>query len=82
MCFSLDRSPDGYSLFACSLDGSVATFHFEAKELGYKLSDSELDELKRSRYGDVRGRQSNLVRKLLKLYLKLRRKHQVLLLMI
>ena len=54
------RSPDGYSLFACSLDGSVATFHFEAKELGYRLSDSELDELKRSRYGDVRGRQSNL----------------------
>uniref|UniRef100_A0A8R7VFU9 Protein HIRA n=1 Tax=Triticum urartu TaxID=4572 RepID=A0A8R7VFU9_TRIUA len=56
----LSWSPDGYSLFACSLDGSVATFHFEAKELGYRLSDSELDELKRSRYGDVRGRQSNL----------------------
>jgi protein HIRA/HIR1 len=43
------------------LDGSVANFHFEAKELGYRLSDSELDELKRNRYGDVRGRQSNLV---------------------
>ncbi|TVU10554.1 hypothetical protein EJB05_44095 [Eragrostis curvula] len=57
----LSWSPDGYSLFACSLDGSVANFHFEAKELGYRLSDSELDELKRSRYGDVRGRQSNLV---------------------
>ncbi|ONM53730.1 homolog of histone chaperone HIRA [Zea mays] len=56
----LSWSPDGYSLFACSLDGSVANFHFEAKELGYKLSDSDLDELKRSRYGDVRGRQSNL----------------------
>ncbi|KAJ1288991.1 hypothetical protein BS78_02G131500 [Paspalum vaginatum] len=56
----LSWSPDGYSLFACSLDGSVANFHFEAKELGYKLSDSELDELKKSRYGDVRGRQSNL----------------------
>ncbi|KAM3295155.1 hypothetical protein ACQJBY_037798 [Aegilops geniculata] len=56
----LSWSPDGYSLFACSLDGSVATFHFEPKELGYRLSDSELDELKRSRYGDVRGRQSNL----------------------
>ena len=61
LCFSPGRSPDGYSLFACSLDGSVANFHFEAKELGYRLSDSELDELKRSRYGDVRGRQSNLV---------------------
>ncbi|CAL4958672.1 unnamed protein product [Urochloa decumbens] len=56
----LSWSPDGYSLFACSLDGSVASFHFEAKELGYRLSDSEMDELKRSRYGDVRGRQSNL----------------------
>ncbi|KAI4334258.1 hypothetical protein L6164_018969 [Bauhinia variegata] len=56
----LSWSPDGYSLFACSLDGSVATFHFEVKELGQRLSDAELDELKRSRYGDVRGRQANL----------------------
>jgi protein HIRA/HIR1 len=56
----LSWSPDGYSLFACSLDGTVATFHFEEKELGQKLSDAELDELKRNRYGDVRGRQANL----------------------
>ncbi|XP_050387732.1 protein HIRA-like isoform X2 [Argentina anserina] len=56
----LSWTPDGYSLFACSLDGSVATFHFEVKELGHRLSDAELDELKRSRYGDVRGRQVNL----------------------
>ncbi|EXB74962.1 Protein HIRA [Morus notabilis] len=56
----LSWSPDGYSLFACSLDGSVASFHFDAKELGNRLSDTELDELKRSRYGDVRGRQANL----------------------
>ncbi|XP_022755966.1 protein HIRA-like isoform X2 [Durio zibethinus] len=56
----LSWSPDGYSLFACSLDGTVATFHFEVKELGHRLSDAELDELKRSRYGDVRGRQANL----------------------
>lgn len=56
----LSWSPDGYSLFACSLDGSVATFHFEVKELGHRLSDTELDELKRNRYGDVRGRQANL----------------------
>ncbi|OMO49494.1 hypothetical protein CCACVL1_30986 [Corchorus capsularis] len=56
----LSWSPDGYSLFACSLDGTVATFHFEVKELGHRLSDDELDELKRSRYGDVRGRQANL----------------------
>ncbi|XAR59674.1 hypothetical protein NMG60_11015595 [Bertholletia excelsa] len=56
----LSWSPDGYSLFACSLDGTVATFHFEVKELGERLSDAELDELKRNRYGDVRGRQANL----------------------
>ncbi|KAK6926603.1 WD40 repeat [Dillenia turbinata] len=56
----LSWSPDGYSLFACSLDGTVATFQFEVKELGYRLTDAELDELKRSRYGDVRGRQANL----------------------
>ncbi|XP_057480797.1 protein HIRA-like isoform X2 [Actinidia eriantha] len=53
-------SPDGYSLFACSLDGTVASFHFEEKELGQRLTDVELDELKKSRYGDVRGRQANL----------------------
>uniref|UniRef100_A0A2P2KMA2 Protein HIRA n=2 Tax=Rhizophora mucronata TaxID=61149 RepID=A0A2P2KMA2_RHIMU len=56
----LSWSPDGYSLFACSLDGTVATFHFDVKELGHRLSDAELDELKKSRYGDVRGRQANL----------------------
>ncbi|XWS52866.1 hypothetical protein CRYUN_Cryun11dG0109100 [Craigia yunnanensis] len=48
----LSWSPDGCSLFACSLDGTVATFHFEEKELGHRLSDAELDELKRSSYGD------------------------------
>lgn len=53
----LSWSSDGYALFASSLDGSVATFHFEMKELGQRLSDTELDELKKSRYGDARGRQ-------------------------
>ncbi|EPS73840.1 hypothetical protein M569_00903 [Genlisea aurea] len=52
----LTWSPDGYSLFACSLDGTVATFHFDGDEIGYKLTDGELDELKKNRYGDVRGR--------------------------
>ncbi|KAK8582219.1 hypothetical protein V6N12_072411 [Hibiscus sabdariffa] len=56
----LSWSSDGYSLFACSLDGTVATFHFEAKELGHRLSDAELDELKKSCYGDIRGQQANL----------------------
>ncbi|PON76840.1 WD repeat HIR [Parasponia andersonii] len=66
----LSWSPDGYSLFACSLDGSVASFHFEAKELGNRVSDAELDELKRSRYGDVRGRQANLAESPAQLFLE------------
>ncbi|KAF2614503.1 hypothetical protein F2Q70_00011597 [Brassica cretica] len=49
----LSWSPDGYSLFACSLDGTVAMIHFEPKELGVRLTDAELDELKKNRYGDV-----------------------------
>ncbi|XP_010535679.1 PREDICTED: protein HIRA [Tarenaya hassleriana] len=56
----LSWSPDGYSLFACSLDGTVAMFQFDTKELGHRLTDAELDELKKSRYGDIRGRQANL----------------------
>ncbi|KZV52578.1 protein HIRA [Dorcoceras hygrometricum] len=56
----LSWSPDGFSLFACSLDGTVATFHFDANEIGHKLADTELDDLKRNRYGDVMGRQGNL----------------------
>ncbi|KAH9573919.1 hypothetical protein CY35_01G027300 [Sphagnum magellanicum] len=51
----LSWSPDGYTLFCCSLDGTVASFHFEAKELGQKISDSEMEEFKKSRYGDVRA---------------------------
>ncbi|KAF9595055.1 hypothetical protein IFM89_036514 [Coptis chinensis] len=56
----LSWSPDGYALFACSLDGTVATFHFEVKELGHRLSDTELDELRRNRYGDGKGQQAKL----------------------
>ena len=39
----------------------MAAFHFENKELGHKISDTDLDEFKRSRYGDLRGCQTNLV---------------------
>lgn len=39
----------------------MALIHFEPKELGVRLTDAELDELKKNRYGDVRGRQANLV---------------------
>ncbi|KAG6433091.1 hypothetical protein SASPL_104698 [Salvia splendens] len=56
----LTWSPDGYSIFACSLDGTVATFHFDVSEIGYKLTDAELDDFKRNRYGNARGRQGNL----------------------
>ncbi|KAG0489681.1 hypothetical protein HPP92_006544 [Vanilla planifolia] len=35
-------------------------FPFEVKELGQRLTDAELEELKRSRYGDARGRQANV----------------------
>ncbi|XP_075521978.1 protein HIRA-like isoform X1 [Primulina tabacum] len=56
----LSWSPDGYSLIACSLDGTVATFHFDANELGHALTDAELNDLKRNRYGDVKGRHGNL----------------------
>lgn len=38
----------------------MATFHFEVRELGQRLTDAELDELKRSRYGDARGRQATV----------------------
>lgn len=52
------------------MDGSVATFHFEVKELGQRLSDDELEELKKSRYGDVRGRQANLAESPAQLFLE------------
>ncbi|KAJ7568686.1 hypothetical protein O6H91_01G044100 [Diphasiastrum complanatum] len=53
----LSWSPDGYSLYCCSLDGSVSVFHFEPKELGQKISDAEMQDFKKSRYGDLQGRQ-------------------------
>ncbi|GAB4824717.1 hypothetical protein Ancab_007582 [Ancistrocladus abbreviatus] len=44
----LSWSPDRYSLFVCSLNGSMETFYFDVKELGLRLSDDELDELRRA----------------------------------
>ncbi|PQM33769.1 protein HIRA-like isoform X1 [Prunus yedoensis var. nudiflora] len=40
----LSWSPDGYSLFACSLDGSVATFHFEKAQHSYCLKQPLLSK--------------------------------------
>ncbi|KAL3690600.1 hypothetical protein R1sor_016909 [Riccia sorocarpa] len=53
----LSWSNDGYTLLCCSLDGTVAAFCFEPKELGIKVSDAEMQEFKKTRYGDqtVRG---------------------------
>ncbi|KAG6548535.1 hypothetical protein Mapa_010023 [Marchantia paleacea] len=53
----LSWSTDGYTLLCCSLDGTVASFSFEAKELGLKVTDGEMQEFKKTRYGDqnVRG---------------------------
>ena len=42
------------------MDGSIAVFHFEVKELGYKFTDNEMEDLKKNRYGDTRGRQTSL----------------------
>lgn len=66
-CLS-NRSPDGYTLFCCSLDGSVASFRFEPKELGQRITDTEMEEFKKSRYGDIRVRQVLLLGHLLSLY--------------
>jgi len=38
----------------------VATFQFEIKELGQRISDAEMEEFKKSRYGDVRVRQATV----------------------
>ncbi len=35
-------SPDGLTLFAASIDGSVAMFAFDEKELGERLSAKEV----------------------------------------
>ncbi|GKD45475.1 hypothetical protein Tco_1270120, partial [Tanacetum coccineum] len=43
-----------FSAHSSSLDGTVATFHFEVKKIGQRLSDVELEKLKKSCYGDIR----------------------------
>ena len=49
-------SPDGYSLIACSTDGSVAVFTFEPSELGVAMSEEETRAFLSSEYGDLRRR--------------------------
>ncbi|GKC92125.1 hypothetical protein Tco_1157567, partial [Tanacetum coccineum] len=44
-----------FSAHSSSLDGTMATFHFEVKEVSPRLSDVELEKLKKSCYSDIRG---------------------------
>ena len=47
-------SPDGLTLFAASIDGTVACFAFEEKELGERLSEREVHEIMEDSYGTAR----------------------------
>ena len=49
-------SPDGYSLIACSTDGTVAIFTFDEKELGVAMSDEAKVGFLSETYGDLRRR--------------------------
>ena len=49
-------SPDGYSLIACSTDGTVAVFTFDEAELGVAMSDADTRAFLNKEYGDLRKR--------------------------
>jgi protein HIRA/HIR1 len=49
-------SPDGYSLIACSTDGTVAVFTFEGAELGDAMSEEATRAYLSEEYGDLRRR--------------------------
>ena len=49
----LSWSADGYTLFACSQDGTIAIFNFTDKELGGRLSDKEAEETLKNIYGET-----------------------------
>lgn len=48
------RTPDGYGLFACSVDGTVAFLEFNAQELGVQLTPQEFEKSLKLLYGDSR----------------------------
>ncbi|BDA47922.1 Protein HIRA [Coccomyxa sp. Obi] len=54
-------TPDGYSLLACSSDGTVAILQFEAKELGVPLKQGEVDDLLKGIYGSSGSKQTLFV---------------------
>ena len=47
-------SPDGLTLFAASIDGTVAMFKFDEKELGERLSAREVQDIMKNSYGTAR----------------------------
>ncbi|KAI3438112.1 hypothetical protein D9Q98_000553 [Chlorella vulgaris] len=48
-------SPDGYTAFACSSDGTVACFQFAPSELGTPNTAEELESIFQQLYGSSRG---------------------------
>jgi protein HIRA/HIR1 len=52
--FFVCRSPDGFSLLACSNDGTVSSFTFDENELGVMLTKPEMDVILKERYGDLK----------------------------
>ena len=51
----LSWTPDGYSLLACSTDGTVAVFTFEEAEIGCRVSELETEQFFRDTYGSMIG---------------------------
>jgi protein HIRA/HIR1 len=47
-------TPDGFGLFACSVDGTVAFLEFDSKELGVQLTPQEFENSLKLLYGEVR----------------------------
>ena len=58
-CFSqsvvdLCWTPDGYTLLACSTDGTLCAFTFDQAEIGEKLDDTAAEAFLSETYGDIR----------------------------
>lgn len=54
----LSWSHDGYTLMACSLDGTIASLVFTDKELGASLTKQQIDDLFLNLYGSKRFRKN------------------------
>jgi len=50
----LTWTPDGYTLLACSTDGTLCTFKFDETEIGDKLDDTAAEAFLSETYGDIR----------------------------